>query len=87
MKIISAVDLETIRASMPVTLEGRVFVDSLDCGFPQLGISHQGRTFTAPSFNVTEPGYVDPVDFNLCPEDVQFITATNDRLTSIYAAT
>ncbi len=87
MKNISADDLETIRASMPVTLQGRVFVDSLVCGFPQLGILHQGRTFTAPSFDVTDPGGVDPIEFNLCPEEVRFIAATNDRLTTIYAAT
>lgn len=87
MKIISADDLETIRASMPVTLRGRVFVDSLVCGFPQLGISHQGRTFTGQSFNVEEPGYVDPLEINLSSSEVRFINSTNDRLTAIYAAT
>jgi hypothetical protein len=85
MKIVTAEDLSRIRGSMPASLKGRVIVDSLVMGYPQLGVLHEGRSITAPCFDARMPAAVDPSQYGLSSEEAVFIATTNDRLKADYS--
>ncbi|MGF6604755.1 hypothetical protein P3T23_009511 [Paraburkholderia sp. GAS448] len=87
MKIVTAADLNLIRSSMPTSLKGRLIVDSLVMGYPQLGVLHEGRSITAPCFDTKMSASVDPSQYGLSSEEARFIVATNDRLKAEYAST
>lgn len=86
MKIVTSEDLILIRDNMPASLKGRVIVDSLVMGYPQLGVLHDGRSITAPCFDTTMSTAVVPSQYGLSNEEADFIASTNERLKGSYAA-
>lgn len=87
MKLVTTEDLSLIRETMPASLKGRVFVDSLVMGYPQLGVLHDGRAITAPCFDTAMKAALDASQCGLSNEEANFIATTNERLKGSYAST